>query len=335
MKNRYTQLRVSILFIFLTLLFCWLFCGKYGVFGSKVDWISQHSVFPDYFRQQFYDTGDFFPEFALDIGGGQNIYHFAYYGLYSPVFWLSYLLPFVKMGDYLIAASFVCLTASIILFYCWLKKRGFSPIICFLTACLFLLAAPMIFQSYNQIMFVNYMPFLCMGLWGVDSFLEKGSSFLYILSVFFMILTSFYFSVGGILVLILYGMHRYFLLQDLSEEDLRLWRFFRDGIRFFVPHTACNSAECLLFDADCNGFDRRKRRKQRYNAFVSFGSFYQTFCGFVSPVWHWSDHTGCDSFACRNYMETKRRADSCMGVDFHFDDTFIFVSPQWWIIHPG
>ena len=75
MKNRYTQLRVSILFIFLTLLFCWLFCGKYGVFGSKVDWISQHSVFPDYFRQQFYDTGDFFPEFALDIGGGQNIYH--------------------------------------------------------------------------------------------------------------------------------------------------------------------------------------------------------------------------------------------------------------------
>ena len=193
MKNRYTQLRVSILFIFLTLLFCWLFCGKYGVFGSKVDWISQHSVFPDYFRQQFYDTGDFFPEFALDIGGGQNIYHFAYYGLYSPVFWLSYLLPFVKMSDYLIAASFVCLTASI----------------------------------------------------------------------------------------------------------------------------------------------RRKRRKQRYNAFVSFDSFYQTFCGFVSPVWHWSDHTGCDSFACRNYMETKRRADSCMGVDFHFDDTFIFVSPQWWIIHPG
>ena len=296
MKNRYTQLRVPILFIFLTLLFCWLFCGKYGVFGSKVDWISQHSVFPDYFRQQFYDTGDFFPEFALDIGGGQNIYHFAYYGLYSPVFWLSYLLPFVKMSDYLIVASLVCLTASIILFHCWLKKRGFSPIICFLTACLFLLAAPMIFQSYNQIMFVNYMPFLCMGLWGVDSFLEKGSSFLYILSVFFMILISFYFSVGGILVLILYGMHRYFLLQDLSEEDLRLWRFPRWD-SFFVPHTACNSAECLLFDADCNGFDRRKRRKQRYNAFVSFDSFYQTFCGFVSPVWHWSDHTGCDSFA--------------------------------------
>ena len=91
MKNRYTQLRVSILFHFLTC-FWLVILWKIWVFGSKVDWISQHSVFPDYFRQQFYDTGDF-SEFALDIGGGQNIYHFAYYGLYSPVFWLSYLLP--------------------------------------------------------------------------------------------------------------------------------------------------------------------------------------------------------------------------------------------------
>ena len=141
----------------------------------------------------------------------------------------------------------------------------------------------MIFQSYNQIMFVNYMPFLCYGTLGRRFFSRKGSSFLYILSVFFMILTSFYFSVGGILVLILYGMHRYFLLQDLSEEDLPPLAFFpMTGIRFLLPHTACNSAECLLFDADCNGFDRRKRRKQRYNAFVSFDSFYQLL-RFVSP----------------------------------------------------
>ena len=64
---------------------CWIFCGRLGVFGSKVDWISQHSVLPEYFRQQFYETGQWFPEFAANIGGGQNIYNFAYYGLYSPV----------------------------------------------------------------------------------------------------------------------------------------------------------------------------------------------------------------------------------------------------------
>ena len=40
----------------LTLFFCWMFCLRWGVFGAKVDWISQHSVIPDYFRKQFYET---------------------------------------------------------------------------------------------------------------------------------------------------------------------------------------------------------------------------------------------------------------------------------------
>ena len=90
----------------------------------------------------------------------------------------------------------------------------------------------MIFQSYNQIMFVNYMPFLCMALWGVDSFLEKGKPLLYLSGVFLMIMTSFYFSIGGILVLILYGLHRYFMLQDSLGKKIRFLDFLRDGIRF-------------------------------------------------------------------------------------------------------
>ena len=92
-------------------------------FGAKVDWSSQHSVFPEYFRQQFYRTGQFFPEFALNIGGGQNIYNFSYYGLFSPVVLIGYLLPNVKMSDYMMVASIVCLTAAVIILYRWLKSR--------------------------------------------------------------------------------------------------------------------------------------------------------------------------------------------------------------------
>ena len=33
----------------LTLFFCRMFVGRYGIFGAKVDWLSQHSVLPDYF----------------------------------------------------------------------------------------------------------------------------------------------------------------------------------------------------------------------------------------------------------------------------------------------
>lgn len=193
----------------LGLFFCWFFVGRYGIFGSNVDWISQHSVIPDYFRQQFYETGNLFPEFAANIGGGQNIYNFSYYGLFHPVILISYLLPFVKMGDYLMGASIVSLVLSAELFYGWLLKRGFSGSICFMTALMYLLSGPMIFHSYCQIMFVNYMPFLCMAFLGVDRYFERRGKLLYTVSVFLMILASFYFSIGGMLALVLYGIYRY------------------------------------------------------------------------------------------------------------------------------
>lgn len=102
MRRTNENIRAALPFLFLsalTVFVCWYFAGRHGMFASKVDWISQHSVFPEYFRQQFYDTGTLFPEFAPGIGGGQNLYHFSYYGLYSPIVLASYLLPFVKMSD--------------------------------------------------------------------------------------------------------------------------------------------------------------------------------------------------------------------------------------------
>ena len=113
------------------LFFCWLFCIRNGVFGSRVDWISQHSVLPEYFRQLFYDTGQLFPEFAANIGGGQNIYNFSYYGLCNPVVWLSYLFPGVEMGTYLMAAMMIHLVIAVLLFYRWLLHRGISHHISF------------------------------------------------------------------------------------------------------------------------------------------------------------------------------------------------------------
>lgn len=231
----YEKKGVYLILGFLTLVCCFFVCGKSGVFASKVDWISQHSVLPDYFRQQFYDTGEFFPEFAANIGGGQNIYNFAYYGLYSPVVVFSYLLPFVKMGDYLMVASILSLMAAVLLFYEWLLRRGISGDISFLTAIIFLLAAPMIYHSYNQIMFVNYMPYLCLALIAVDRYFEQKKIGLYTLSVFLMILTSFYFSIGGMLALVLYGIFRYCQIQEEQNKQIRVLDFLTDGFRFLLP----------------------------------------------------------------------------------------------------
>lgn len=208
-RNALCSLLAYVFLAAVTVAACWFFAGRYGVFGANMDWISQHSVFPEYFRQQFYQTGQFFPEYAANIGGGQNIYNFSYYGLYNPIVLIAYLLPFVKMSDYLMAASVICLAASVCLLHGWLKKRGFSTEIALGVAVLFLLAGPMIYQSCHQIMFVQYMPFLLMAFLGVDRYWEKGKPGLYTLGVFLMILTSFYFSIAGMAALFLYGWYGY------------------------------------------------------------------------------------------------------------------------------
>jgi uncharacterized membrane protein YfhO len=213
-----------------TLFFCRMFVGRYGIFGAKVDWLSQHSVLPEYFRQQFYATGKLFPEFAANLGGGQNIYHFAYYGLYSPLILPSYLLPFVKMSDYIMAVSITGLTASVLLFYYWLKSRKTDAGTAFILSLMFLLAGPMIGQYSGQIMFVDYMPFLCLALIGVDRYFEQEKSGLFTISVFLMIMTSFYFSIGGMLSLVLYGLHRYFEQREGNRVTVR--SFLRDGLCF-------------------------------------------------------------------------------------------------------
>ena len=217
------------------------------VFGANVDWISQHSVLPEYFRQQFYDTGQLFPEFAANIGGGQNIYNFSYYGLYSPLILPSYFLPFLKMSDYMIAVSLLCLLADVLLFYKWLRQNDVSKGNTCLTSLLFLLSGPLIFHSYNQIMFVNYMPFLLLGLLGVDRYFYRKKSGLFTVSVVLMIMTSFYFSIGGILVLVLYGIYRYLTVQAspadrtlpqsqaYSSQKMTCRNFLPDGIKFCLP----------------------------------------------------------------------------------------------------
>lgn len=201
-----------------TVLLCLVFVIRNGIFGSEVDWISQHSVIPDYFRKLFYETGDLFPEFAMNLGGGQNIYNYSYYGLYNPVILISYFLPFLKMSDYIMISSMLCFAASVILFYIWMKKKGMEQTVSVQVSCIFALAAPLLYHSYRHIMFVDYMPFLLTALMGTDRYLEQRRTACLIFGIFLMIMTSFYFAVGGILVLCVYALSEYLK----REQNLKI-----------------------------------------------------------------------------------------------------------------
>lgn len=198
-------------------------------FGSKKDWISQHVMFPDYLRKLFYDTGDIFPNFAFNLGGGQNIYNISYYGLFNPIILISYLLPFVSMITYIELSMIVCLIVSIILMYYFLRRR-FDLKVSFVSTLLFLTAGCFIFHLHRHIMFVDYMPFLLMALIGVDKYFDKKKITLLVIAIFLMILTSYYFSVVGLVCVLLYGIFRY--IEDKRCDKIAVKDFFREGFKF-------------------------------------------------------------------------------------------------------
>lgn len=202
-----------------------MFLFRFGGFASEVDWLGQHSVFPDYFRRLFYRTGKLFPSFAANIGGGQNIYNFSYYGLFSPLILPAYFFPFLPMSYYLMGVSVLCLLASVLLLYRWLLSRGMGRGLSCAMGLVWLFAAPIIYQFHTQWMFVNYMPFLILAFIGVDWYMEKGKPWLMTMAVFLMIMTSYYYSIAGILALGLYQlawcvrqMERFKLIIFIKKE---------------------------------------------------------------------------------------------------------------------
>lgn len=210
-----------------------IFCSIYPdkLFGSVTDWGSQHTMLPEYFRTLFYQTGDLFPDFMMNLGAGQNIYNISYYGLLNPIILLSYFFPFIKMVDFMTIASIIEILCSVYLCYYWLNKKGFSRSITFIGTLVFTCASPLIFHAHRHIMFMNYMPFLMLGLIGVDRYFEKNKRSLMTLGVLGMILTSYYYSIGGILVLVIYGVYCYLK----KEEHITVKKFLFDGIKFLYP----------------------------------------------------------------------------------------------------
>ncbi len=199
------------------------------VFGSKTDWLGQHIAFPDYFRNLFYETGNLFPSFSMHLGSGQNIFNFSYYGLYNPIIMISYLFPFISMKDYIVFTSILSILASMILLYYFLKPK-FQSSTAFFCCLLYFFASPIVFHAHRHIMFVNYMPFLIWGMISVDRYFQKKKILGFICSVFFMILTSYYYSIGGIFALVIYGFYCW-----IRENQFQFKKFIKEGIQFLLP----------------------------------------------------------------------------------------------------
>ena len=231
--------------IIITIIFCLIimFILRNGnLYGSILDWNTQHSVIPEYFRSLFYKTLNIFPDFALNLGSGQNIYNYSYYGFFNPVIIISYFLPFVSMKSYIQVSSILLVYSSVILFYYFLRRNKFNENVSLLSSIVFLTASPLLFHSHRHIMFMNYMPFLILALIGVDKYFEKDNSKLLCISTVLIILMSYYYSIPAIICIVIYGVYKYIKLN----KKITVKSFFKDGFRFLIPIMIAILITCVL-----------------------------------------------------------------------------------------
>ena len=204
-------------------------------YGSTVDWDCQHWNIPDYFRKLFYDTGNIINDFAPNLGDGQNIFNFSYYGYLSPLILLSYLLPFIPMKIYIEGISVLGLIASVLAFYYWIRKKHTIKI-SFWTSLLFISSSALLFHSHRHVMFIGYMPFLILGLCEIDKNFEKEIPTLnpkLILLIFLVIMCNYFFSVCAIFSLTAYEFYKIFTKyskKDIKKIKKELIRFIGSGI---------------------------------------------------------------------------------------------------------
>lgn len=176
-----------------------------SLYGSTTDWFAQHVSIAETIRQTILEEGTLFPG-QLPLGGGSNIYDFAYYGYLRPDVLFGCLLPGVAMETIITVYSVAGYLCSVLLFYLLLKKAGLKAELALLGGILFL-GAGSFYHIHRHIMFINYMPFLLGALLCVLRYHRTGKKALLILMMTLIYLHSYYYSISCLLVIYLFFLY--------------------------------------------------------------------------------------------------------------------------------
>ena len=177
-------------------------------FGYGSDWLSQHLPLAETLRSAMLDSGRLLPLY-LHLGGGSSVYDFAYYGLLRPDILLGCLFPQVGMEYLLAGYSLAGIVLGTNLLFWWLRRRLRSEpsgARAAAFAAMLYAAANCLFHAHNQLMFVNYLPFLILTLIGIDRMAEQGKgAWLVTGGLSLVYLHSFYYSISCLAVCGIYA----------------------------------------------------------------------------------------------------------------------------------
>ena len=194
MKKRYYYLIILIMMFTLV-----VFTKGFNMFGSLTDWYNQHIIMLDILKRCFLSSNNYLVPY---IGGITNIFSISYYGLFNPLY-IPYF--FINIPSY-IYMSFLNIFMYLLLgisTFAYLNTK-YDERKSLLGTVIVITASPVLFHYHRQVMFVNYLPFLLLGLYSID----KEKKFLLSLSIILIALTSFFYLIPSIVVLLIYYMYR-------------------------------------------------------------------------------------------------------------------------------
>lgn len=180
--------------------------STYSMYGSKLDWLSQHVSLADYFRQ----TKQLLPDSFENLQGQTNAFSFSYYGLLRPDVWISYVFPNVPTSFFIISYATLLWSSTGVLCYYWLRNKGYKDSISFFSS-ICCICANCFFQSHQQIMFVEILPFLFLSLILIDKNKRQWISLCICMALFH----NYFYTPGMILILLLYDYDQNKTIKDM------------------------------------------------------------------------------------------------------------------------
>mgnify|MGYP002080760475 FL=1 len=180
--------------------------STYSMYGSKLDWLSQHVSLADYFRQ----TKQLLPDSFANLQGQTNAFSFSYYGLLRPDVLISYLFPNVPTSFFIISYATLLWSFTGGLCYYWLRNKGYKDTICFFSS-ICCICANCFFQSHQQIMFVEIIPFLFLSLILIDKNKRQWISLCICMALFH----NYFYTPGMILILLLYDYDQHKTIKNM------------------------------------------------------------------------------------------------------------------------
>lgn len=223
MKNKEMKYRIllAVFVIFIAMTFLVVLQQNGGVYGSIVDWLGQHVAFGDYFRDNFYETGNLYPDFSPQLGGGVNNAQLIYYGLFRPEILISYLFPMIPMYIWLSVSSVLMVIFSVEVFYQWLRNENVSIHSAFIASLIFICAGPIMFHTHRHLMFTNYLPWMILTFMGIKRYIQNQKAWQMLLGIVMIILSSYFYSVSALFMCGIYAI--FCIFQEYEKVSIKLF----------------------------------------------------------------------------------------------------------------